>query len=144
VVKGNKLHLYLTSNPDIHTNLTGYSHLGNSDHCQNTLQHNFASNQNRPFFSKNVLHYSKADWDSLKTFLAAYNWYAGFPTDLFSFASVITNRIQLGVELLILSCCKPGSKHSPKWFNLKYPKAVKNKNDTIKEYKLHQTPKSKA
>ena len=45
--KANTLDLFLTSNPDIHSNSTVDSTLGNSDHCLITLQHNFVSHQVR-------------------------------------------------------------------------------------------------
>ena len=96
--KANTLDLFLTSNPDIYCNPILDSPLGNSDHCLITLQHNFVSHQDRSSPSQKVFHYSKADWDSLRNFFAAYPWYSGYSNDPSSFATFITNTIQLGMD----------------------------------------------
>ena len=67
--KANTLDLLLTSNPNIYSNPILDSPLGNSDHCLITLQHNLVSHQDRSSSSQKVVHYSKADWDSLRNFL---------------------------------------------------------------------------
>ena len=89
----NTLDLFLTSNPDIYSNPILDSPLGNSDHRLITLQHNFVSHQDRSSSSQKVFHYSKADWDSLRNFFAAYPWYSGLSNDPSSFATSITNAI---------------------------------------------------
>ena len=120
------------------------SPLGNSGQCLITLQHNFVSHQDRSSSSQKVFHYSKADWDSLRNFFPAYPWYSGYSNDPSSFSTFITNTIQLGMDLFIPSSYKPGKKSSPKWFNSKCAKAVKHKNHRFKQWKLHQTPHSRA
>ena len=142
--KANTLDLFLTSNPDIYSNPILDSPLGNSDHCLITLQHSFFSHQNRTSSSQKVLHNSKADWDSLLNFFAAYPWYSGLSNDLSSFATFITNAIQLGMDHFIPSPYKPGKTSSLKWFNSQCAKAVKHKNHRFKQWKLHQTPHSRA
>ena len=106
--KANTLDLFLTSNPDIYSNPILDSPLGNSDHCLITLQHNFVSHQDRSSSSQKVFHYSKADWDSLRNFFAAYPWYSGLSNDPSSSATFNTNAIQLGMDLFIPSSYKPG------------------------------------
>ena len=108
------------------------------------LQHNFVSHQDRSSSSGKVFHYSKAGWDSLRNFFAAYPWYSGLPKDPSSFATFITNRIQLGMDLFIPSSYKPGKKSSTKWFASQCAKAVKHKNHCFKQRKIHQTPHSRA
>ena len=142
--KANTLDLVLTSNPDIYSNPILDSPLGNSDHCLITLQHNFVCHQDTSSSSQAVLHYSKADWDSLRNFFAAYPWYSGLSNDPSTFATFITNAIQLGMDLFIPSSYRPGKKSSPKWFNSQCAKAVKHKNHRFKHWKLHQTPHSRA
>jgi len=112
--KANTLDLFLTPNPDIYSNPTLDSLLGNSDHCLITLQHNFVSHQDRFSSSQKAFHYRKADWDSLRNCFAAYLWYSGLSNDPSSFATFITNAIQLGMDLFIPSSYKPGKKSSPK------------------------------
>ena len=106
--KANTLDLFLTSNPDIYCNPILNSPLCNSDHCLITLQHNFVSHQDRSSSSQNVFHYSKADWDSVRNFFAAYPWYSGYFNDPSFFAAFITNTIQLGMDLFIPSSYTPG------------------------------------
>ena len=48
------------------------------------------------------------------------------------------------MDLFIPSSYKPGKKSSPKWFNSQRAKAVKRKNHRFKQWKLHQTPHSRA
>ena len=143
-VKANTLDLFLTSNSNIYSKPILDSPLGNSDHCLITLQNNFVSNQDRSSFSQKVFHYSKADGDSLRNFFAAYSWYSGLSNDPSSFATFITNAIQLGMDLFIPSSYKPGKKSSPKWFNSQCAKVVKHKNHIFKQWKLHQSPHSRA
>ena len=142
--KANTLNLFLTSNPDIYCNPILDSPLGNSDHCLIMLLHNFVSHQDRSSSSQKVFHYSKADWDSLRNFFAAYPWYSGYSNDPSSFATFITNTIQLGMDPFIPSSYKPGKNSSPKWFNSQCAKAVNHKNHRFKQWKLHQTPHSRA
>ena len=142
--KANTLDLFLTSNPDIYSNPILDSPLGNSDHCLITLQHNFVSHQDRSSSSQKVFHYSKADLDSLQNYFNAYPWYSGLSNDPSSFATFITNAIQLGMDLFIPSSYKLGKKSSPKWFTSQCAKAVKHKNHRLKQWKLHQTPHSRA
>ena len=142
--RANTLDLLLTSNPDIYSNPILDSPLGNSDDCLITLQHNFVSDQVRSSSSQKVFHYSKADWDSLRNFFAAYPWYSGLSNDPPSFAPFITNVIELGIDLFTPSSNKPGKKSSPKWFTSECAKAVKHKNHRFKQWKLHQTPHSRA
>ena len=104
--KANALDLFLTSNPDIYSSPILDSPLG-------TLQHSFVSHQDRSSSSQRVFHYSKADWDSLRNFFAAYPWYSGLSNDP-SFATFITNAIQLGMDLFIPYSYIPGKKSSPK------------------------------
>ena len=117
-----------TSNLDIYSNPILDSPLGNSGHCIITLQHNFASHQDRSYSSQKVLHYSKAEWDFHRNFFADYPWYSGLSNDVSSFATFITIAIQLSMDLFIPSSYKPGKKSSPKWFNSQCAKAVKHKN----------------
>ena len=142
--KANTLDLFLTSNQDIYSNPILDSLLGNSDHCRITLQHTFVSHQDRSSSSQIVFHYSKADWDSLQNFFAAYPWYSDLSNDPSSFATFITNAIQLGMDLFIPSSYKSGKKSSPKWFTSQCAKAVNHKNHRFKQWKLHQTPQSRA
>ena len=142
--KANTLDLFLTYNRDIYSNPILDSPLGNSDHCLITLQHNFVSHQDRSSSSQQVFHYSKADWDSLRNFFAAYPWYSGLSNDPSSFATFITNAIQLGMDLLIPSSYYPGKMSSLKWFNSQCARAVKHKNHRFKQWKLHQAPHSRA
>ena len=142
--KSNTLDLFLTSNPDIYSIPILDSPLGNSDYCLITLQHNFVSHQDRSSSSQKVFHYSKADWDSLRNFFAAYPWYSGLSNDPSSFATFITNAIHLGKDLFIPSSYKPSKKSFPKWFNSQCAKAVKHKNHRFKQWKLHITPHSRA
>jgi len=132
--KANTLDLFLASNPDIYSNPILDSPLGNSDHCLITLQHNFFSHQDRSSSSQKVFHYSKADWDSLRNFFAAYPWYSGLSNDPSSFSTFITNTIQLSMDLFIPSSYKPGKKSSPKWFTSQCAKAVKYKNHRFKQW----------
>ena len=141
--KANTLDLFLTSNPDIYSNPILDSPLGKSDHCLITLQHNFVSHQDRSSSSQKVFHNSKADWDSLRNFFAAYLWYSGLSNDPSSFAT-ITSAIQLGMDLSTQSSYKSGKKASPKWFTSQCAKAVKHENHRFKQWKLHQTPYSRA
>ena len=108
--KANILDLFPTSNPNIYSNLAVDSPLGSSDHCLITLQHNFVSYKDRSFSSQNIFRYNKADWDSLRTFFIAYPSYSGFSNDPSSFATIISNAIQLGMDLFIPSSDKPGKK----------------------------------
>ena len=142
--KAHTLDLFLTSDPDLYFNPILDSPLGDSDHCLITLQHNFVSHQHRSSSFKKGFHYSKADWDSLRNFFAAYPWYSSYSNDPSSFATFITNTIQLGMDLFIPSSYKPGKKSSPKWFNSQCAKAVKHKNHHFKKWKLHQTSQSRA
>ena len=112
--KANTLDLALTSNPDSYSSPILDSPLGNSDHCLITLQHNLVSHQDISSSSQKVFHYSKADWDPLRNFFAAYPWYSGLSNDPPSFATFITNAVQLGIDLFIPSSYKPGKKSSPK------------------------------
>ena len=48
------------------------------------------------------------------------------------------------MDLFIPSSYKPGKKSSPKWFTSQCAKAVKHKNHRFKQWKLHQTPHSRA
>ena len=125
--KANTLDLFLTSNPDIYSNPILDFPLGNSGHCLITLQHSFASHQDRSSSSQKVFHYCKAGWDSLRDFFAVYPWYSDYSNDPYSFATFITNTIQLGMDLFIPSSYRPGKKSSPKWFNSQCAKAVKHK-----------------
>ena len=130
--KANTLDLFLTSNPDIYSNPILDFPLGNSDHCLITLQHNFVSHQDRSSSSRKVFHYSKDDFDSLRNFFADYPRYSGLCNDPSSFAAYITNAIQLGMDVFILSSYKPGKQSSPKWFTSQCAKAVKLKNNHFK------------
>ena len=109
-----------------------------------TLQHNFVSHQNRSSSSQKVLQYSKSEWDSLRNFFAAYPWYSGLSNNPSSFTTFITNTIQLGMDLFIPSSYKPDKKSSPKWFNSHCAKAFKHKSHHFQQWKLHQTPHSRA
>ena len=129
--KANTLDLFLTSNPDIYCNPILDSLLGNSDQCLITLQHNFVYNQDRSSSSQKVFHNSKADWDSLRNFFAAYPWYSGLFIGPSSFAAFITEAIQLGMALFIPSSYKSGKKSSPKWFTSQCAKAVQYKTTTL-------------
>ena len=66
--KANTLDLFLTSSPSIYSPPTVSSPLGNSDHFLIALRHDFLPHLDRPFAPQRVFHYSKADWDSLRTF----------------------------------------------------------------------------
>ena len=96
-----------------------------------------------PFALQRVFHYSKADWDSLRTFYSSYPWSSGFSNDASSLASFITDAILLGMDLFIPSSYKPGQEKSPKWFNSQCTKAVNNKNHYCKEWKRLQTQHSR-
>ena len=48
------------------------------------------------------------------------------------------------MDLFIPSCYKSGNKLSPKWFTSQCAKAVEHKNHRCKQWKLHQTPHSRA
>ena len=48
------------------------------------------------------------------------------------------------MDLCIPSSYTPGKKSSPKWFTSQCAKAVKHKNHRFKQWKLHQTPHSRA
>ena len=106
--KANTLNLLLTLNPDIYSNPILDSPLCNSDHCLITLQHNCISHNNRSSSSQQVFHDSKADWDSLRNFFAAYPWYSVLSNDPSSFAAFITNAFQLGMDLFIPFSYKTG------------------------------------
>ena len=108
--KANTLDLFLTSNPSIYSPPNVSSPLGNSDHCLITLRHDFLPHLDRPLVPHRVFHYSKADWDSLRTFYSSYPWSSGFSNDLSSFTSFITDTILLGMGLIMPSSCKPGKK----------------------------------
>ena len=108
--KANTLDLFLASDPDVYANPALDSPLGNSDCCLSTLLHNFVSHQDRSFCSQKIFHYSKADWDSLRTFFAAYPWYSGVSNDPSSFATFITSTIQHRMDLFIPFSYKPGKK----------------------------------
>ena len=140
----NTLDQFLTTNPDIYSNPILDFPFGNSDHCLIALQHNFVSHQHRSSSSQKFFQYSKADWDSLQNFFAAYPRYSGLSNDPSSFATFVTNAIQLGMDLFIPSFYKPGKKSSPKWFNSQCAKAVKHNNHRFKQWNLHQTPHSRA
>ena len=140
--KANTLDLFLTSNPSIYSPPNVSSPLGNSDHCLITLRHDFLPHLDRPFAPQRVFHYSKADWDSLRTFYSSYPWSSGFSNDPSSLASFITDAMLLGMDLFI-SSYKPGKKNSPKWFNSQCAKAVNNKNQYFKEWKRLQTQHSR-
>ena len=131
--KANTLDLFLTSNPDIYSNPILDSPLGNSDHCLITLQHNFVSHRDRSSSSQRVFHYGTADWDYLRNIFAAYLWHSGLSNDPSSFATFITNAIQLGMDLFIPSSYEPGKNSSPKWFTSQCAKAVKHKNHSLKQ-----------
>ena len=98
--KANALDLFLTSNPDIYSNPTVDSPLGSYDHCLITIHHSFVSHQDRSSSSEKVFHYSKAYWDSLRNFFAAYPWYSNFSNDPSLFDNFISNGIQLDRDLL--------------------------------------------
>ena len=100
--------------------------------------------QDKSFSTQKVFHFSKADWDSLRTFYSSYPWYSGISNDPSSFASFITNGTLLGMGLFIPSSNKPSKKNSPKWFTLQCAKAVKTKNYRFKQWKFLQTPQSRA
>ena len=138
--KANNIDLFLTSNPSINSLPTVSSPLDNSDHCPITLRHDLLPHLDRPFAPQRVFHYSKVDWDSLRTF---YPWSSGLSKDSSSFASFITDAILLGMDLFIPSSYKPGKKNSPKWFNSQCAKAVNNKNHCFKEWKRLQTQHSR-
>ena len=143
--KPNTLDLSLTSNPNIYSKPIVDSPLGHSDHCLITLQHDIlVSHYHKSFSSQKVFHFSKADWDSLRTVYFSYPWYSGISNDPSSFASFIANGILLGMDLFILSSFKPGKKNSPNWFNSPCAKAVKTKNHRFKQWKFLQTPLSRA
>ena len=114
--KADTLDLFLTSNPSIYSPPTASSPLRNSDHCLITLRHDFLNHQDRTFAPQRVFHYSKADWDSLRTFYSSYPWSSGFSNDPSSLASFITDAILLGMYLFSPSSNKPGKKNSPLWF----------------------------
>ena len=141
--KANTLDLVLTSNASIYSPPTVSSPLGNSDHCLITLRHDFLPHLDRPFAPQRVFHYSKADWDSLRTFYSSYPWSSDFSNDPSSFASFITDAILLGMDLFIPSSYKSGKKNSPKWFNSQCTMAVNNKNHYFKEWKRLQTQHSR-
>ena len=136
--KANTLDLFLTSSPSIYSPPTVSSPLGNSDHCLITLRHDFL-----PQLDILTTNYSKADWDSLRTFYSSYPWSSGFSNDPSSLASFITDAILLDIDLFIPSSYKPGQKNSPKWFNSQCVKAVNNKNHYFKEWKRLQTQQSR-
>ena len=144
VDKANTLDLFLTSNPDIYCSPILDSPLGNSDHCLIMLQHNCVSHQDRSSSSQEAFHFSKADWDSLRNLFAAYPWYSGYSNDPSSFATFITNKIQLGMDFFIPSSYKPGKTSSPKRFNSQWAKDVKHRNHRFKQWKLHQAQHSRA
>ena len=108
--KANTLDLFLTPNPSIYSPPTVSSPLGNSDHCLITLRHDFLPQLDRPFAPQRVFHYSKADWDSLRTFYSSYPWSSGFSNDPSSLAFFITDAILLGMDLFVPSSYKPGKK----------------------------------
>ena len=70
--------------------------------------------------------------------------YSGLSNDPSSFATFITNAIQLGMDVYIPFSYKLGKKSSPKWFTSQCAKAVKHKNHRIKQWNLHQSPHSRA
>ena len=110
--KVNTLDLFLTSNTNIFSKATADSPLGHSDHCFITLQHNrLVSFQDKSFSAQKVLHFSNADWDSLRCFYSAYPWYSGCSYDPSSFATYITTGILLGMDLFIPSSYKSGKKN---------------------------------
>ena len=112
--KANTLDLFLTSNPSINSPPTVSSPHGNSDHCLITLRHDFLPQLDRPFAPQRVFHYSKADWDSIRTFYSSYPWSSGLSNDPSSLASFITDAILLGMDPFIPSSYKPGKKNPPK------------------------------
>ena len=93
--KAYTFHLFLTSNPDIYSNPILDSPLGNSDRCLITLQHNFVSHQDGSSSSQKIFHYSKADWDSLRNFFAAYPWYSGYSYDPSPFPPSSLKKVNL-------------------------------------------------
>ena len=98
--KANTLDSFLTSNPNIHSKPVVDSPLGHSDHCLITLQHDIlVSHHHKSFSTQKVFHFSKTDWDSLRTFYSSYPWHSGISNDPSSFASFITNGILLGMDL---------------------------------------------
>ena len=99
--KANTLDFFLTSNPSIYSPPTVSSTLGNSDHCLITLRHDFLPHLDRTFAPQRVFHYSKADWDSLRTFYSSYPWSSGFSNDPSSLVSFVTDAILLGMDLFI-------------------------------------------
>ena len=105
--KANTLDLFLTSNPSICSPPTVSSPLGNYDHCLITLRHDLLPHLDRPLVPHRVFHYSKADWDSLRTFYSSHPCSSGFSNDPSSFASFITDTILLGMDLFIPSSYKP-------------------------------------
>ena len=94
-----------------------------SNEGMSPLQHDIlVSHHGKSFSTQKVFHFSKADWDSLRTFYSSYPWHSGISNDPSSFASFITNGILLGMDLFIPSSYKPRKKNSPKWFNLQCAK----------------------
>ena len=108
--KANSLDLLLTSNPSIYSPSTVCSPLVNCDHCIITTQHDFLPHLEKPFAPQRVFHYSKADWDSLRTSYSAYPWPLGFSNDPSSVASFIADAMLLGIDLSISSSYKPDKK----------------------------------
>ena len=143
VDKANTLDLFLTSNQDIYSKPYSRFSLGTSDNCLITLHHNFVSHQDRSSSSQKVFHYSKADWDSLQHFFTAYPWYCGLSNDPSLFATFITNTIQLLMDPFIPSYHKPGKKSSPSG-SIHNVQMLSNIKNCFKQWKLHQTPHSKA
>ena len=124
--KANTLDLFLTSNPDFYSNPILDSPLCNSDYCLITLQHNFISHQDGSSSSQKVFHYSKADWDSFPNLFAAFPRCSGYSTDPSSFATFITNKIQLGMDLFNPSSYKPSKESFPMRFNSQCTETAKH------------------
>ena len=140
--KANTLDLFLTSNPNIYSPPTVSCPLGDSDNCLITLRHDFFPQLDRRLAPQRVFHYSKADWDSLRTFYSSYHWSSGFCYDPSSLASFINDAILLGMDYFVPSSSKPGKK-IPKWFNSQCAKAVNKTNRYFKEWKRLQTQHSR-
>ena len=140
--KANTLDLFLTSNPSIYSPPTVSCPLGDSDNCLITLRHDFFPQLDRRLAPQRVFHYSKADWDSLRTFYSSYHWSSGFCYDPSSLASFINDAILLGMDYFVPSSSKPRKK-IPKWFNSQCAKAVNKTNRYFKEWKRLQTQHSR-
>ena len=87
--------------------------------------------------SQRASNYSKADWDSLRTFYSAYNWSSGFQR-IIPLLPLSSTKQYHGICLFTPSSYKPGKKDSPKWFNSQCRQAVSNKSHYFKARKRLQ------